>query len=196
MGTALAGIVTGEYRIARVEERIFLVRGMRVMLDSDLARLYGVPTKALNQAVKRNQERFPEIFMFRLTARECANLRSQVVISRLPTMRSQIVTASRRNLRFQPFAFTEHGALMTANVLNSPRAIRMSVQIIAAFVRLRRMALSVEALARKVGQLESRYDAKFKGVFEAIRQLMAPPDPPRRQIGFHVCESRARYRVR
>ncbi len=169
---------------------------MRVMLDSDLARLYGVPTKALNQAVKRNQKRFPEIFMFRLTARECANLRSQVVISRLPTMRSQIVTASRRNLRFQPFAFTEHGALMAANVLNSPRAIRMSVQIISAFVRLRRMALSVEALARKVGQLESRYDAQFKGVFEAIRQLMAPPDPPRRQIGFHVRESRARYRVR
>jgi hypothetical protein len=152
---------------------IFTVRGHKIILDADLAALYDVSTKALNQAVKRNAERFPPAFMFQLTADE------------LEAMRSQNVTASKRNVRFAPYVFTEHGALMAANILNSPTAIRMSVEIINAFVRLRQMALSVEELARKVHSLERKYDGQFKTLFDAIRQLLAPPDPPRKRIGFH-----------
>ena len=147
------------------------------MLDSDLAELYGVETKALNQAVKRNANRFPEDFMFQLTAIEVFNLN-----------RSQIVTGSQkhRDPRFPPYAFTEHGALMLANVLNSERAAQTSVQVVRAFVRLRQMLASNAELARKLDAMEKKYDARFRIVFQAIRQLMSPPEPKRREIGFHV----------
>lgn len=160
----------------QIEHKIFVIRGHKVMLDADLAELYGVPTKALNQAVKRNKKRFPHPFMLQLTQDE------------LYSLRSQNVTASKRNVRFLPYAFTEYGALMAANVLNSPRAVAMSVKIIMVFVRLRQMTLSVDELAKKIHALEKgfqQHGKQFEVVFEAIRQLMTPPDPPRRRIGFH-----------
>ncbi|MDX2226353.1 MAG: ORF6N domain-containing protein [Verrucomicrobiae bacterium] len=164
-----------QIQTTHISSLIHSVRGHRVILDSDLAALYGVTTKAFNQAVKRNADRFPEAFMFQLTPQE------------FQRMRSQFVTASaKRNIRFLPHVFTEHGALMAANVLNSPSAIKMSVQLIEAFVRLRRMALSVEALARKINSLETKYDKRFQVVFDALRELMTPPpDKPKRRIGFH-----------
>ena len=142
-----------------------------------LAALYGVPTRALNQALKRNAQRFPETFAFQVTAAEWE------------AMRSQNVTASKRNARFLPWAFTEHGALMAANVLQSERAIQMSVELINAFIRLRQMALSVEELARKVEALERgfrKHGEDFQIVFDALRQLLNPPEEPRPQIGFHT----------
>jgi len=162
----------------RIEHAIILVRGEKVMLDRELADIYGVETKVLNQAVKRNANRFPEDFMFRLTNGEVAELN-----------RSQIVTGSQkhRDPRFPPYAFTEHGALMLANVLNSERAAQTSVQVVRVFVRLRQMLASNAELARKLEAMEKKYDAQFKVVFQAIRQLMAPPpEPKRREIGFHV----------
>ena len=153
---------------------IVTIRGHRVILDADLAFLYGVSTKAFNQAIKRNTERFPESFAFQLSTEEWE------------AMRSQNVTASKRNVRFLPFAFTEHGALMAANVLNSARAITMSVALVETFIKLRQMALSVEELTRKVGILENHYDEQFKIVFDAIRQLLEPPETPTKEIGFHT----------
>jgi phage regulator Rha-like protein len=163
--------------IERIERSILLIRGEKVMLDADLAEIYGVTTKVLNQAVKRNAIRFPEDFMFQLTATEADELN-----------RSQFVTSSQkhRDPRFPPFAFTEHGALMLANVLSSKRAALTSVQVVRAFVRLRQMLASNAELARKMAALEKKYDAQFKMVFDAIRQLMTPPEPKRREIGFHV----------
>ena len=163
--------------VERIERAILSIRGEKVMLDSDLAELYGVETKVLNQGVKRNASRFPEDFMFQLTAGEVFKLN-----------RSQIVTGSQkhRDPRFPPYAFTEHGALMLANVLNSERAAQTSVMVVRAFVRLRQMLASNAELARKLAALENKYDAQFKVVFDAIRQLMSPPEPKRREIGFHV----------
>ena len=168
---------TGLIPMERIERAILSIRGEKVMLDSDLAELYGVETKALNQAVKRNANRFPEDFMFQLTADEVFKLN-----------RSQIVTGSQkhRDPRFPPYAFTEHGALMLANVLNSERAAQTSVMVVRAFVRLRQMLSSNAELARKLDAMEKKYDAQFKVVFDAIRQLMSPPEPRRREIGFHV----------
>jgi hypothetical protein len=161
----------------RIERAILFIRGEKVMLDSDLAEIYGVETKALNQAVKRNASRFPVDFMFRLTTTEVVELN-----------RSQIVTGSQkhRDPRFHPYAFTEHGALMLANVLNSESASNTSVQVVRAFVKLRQMLSSNAELARKLESLEKKYDAQFKVVFDAIRQLMSPPAKPKREIGFHV----------
>ena len=161
--------------IERIERSILLLRGQKVMLDSDLAEIYGVETKALNQAVKRNVLRFPENFMFQLTEIE----------------KAEVVTNCDHlsRIRFSPhlpFAFTEHGALMLANVLSSERAALTSVQVIRAFVRLREMLASNVELSRKLSTLEKKYDAQFKIVFDAIRQLMAPPETKRREIGFHV----------
>ena len=163
--------------IEGITRAILILRGQRVLLDAELASLYGVTTKALNQAVKRNAERFPEDFMFRLTQAETETLN-----------RSQIVTGSQkhRDPRFPPYAFTEHGALMLANVLNSERAAQTSVQVVRVFVRLRQMLSSNAELARKLESLEKKYDAQFKVVFDAIRQLMSPPARPKREIGFHV----------
>lgn len=163
--------------VERIERAIILVRGEKVMLDSELAEIYGVETKVLNQAVKRNLSRFPMDFMFRLTVEEVAELN-----------RSQIVTGSQkhRDPRFPPYAFTEHGALMLANVLNSERAAQTSVMVVRAFVRLRQLLSSNAELARKLEAMEKKYDAQFKVVFDAIRQLMSPAETKRKEIGFHV----------
>mgnify|MGYP003609766694 CR=1 FL=1 len=163
-------------RIALVrvpEQCIVRLRGQAVMLDTDLAAIYGVAVKRLNQQVTRNPDRFPDDFCFQLSETEWRSLRLQ------------IATLKRgQHRKYMPYAFTEHGAIMAATVLNSPQAVHMSVAVVRAFVKLRRMALSVEALARKVAALEQKYDANFRDVFQAILQLMTPPDPPRRKIGF------------
>jgi phage regulator Rha-like protein len=162
----------------RIERAILSIRGEKVMLDSDLAELYGVETKVLNQAVKRNASRFPADFMFRLTFAEYAEFRR---------LRSQFVTLNRgEHRKYLPYAFTEHGALMLANILNSERAAETSVQVVRAFVRLRLLLASNAELARKLESLENKYDRQFKIVFDAIRQLMSPPETKRREIGFHV----------
>jgi hypothetical protein len=161
--------------LEHIERSILLIRGEKVMLDSDLAELYGVETKRLNEQVRRNLSRFPSDFMFQLTDAE----KSEVVANCDHLAR----------LKFSPhlpFAFTEHGALMLANVLNSERAALTSVHVVRAFVRLRQMLASNAELARKLAALENKYDAQFKVVFDAIRQLMTPPEPKRREIGFHV----------
>ena len=159
--------------VERIESRILLLRGHKVMLSTDLAELYGVEPRALVQAVKRNIERFPEDFMFQLNEEEFSDLKSQFVTSSWGGIR-----------RAAPYAFTEQGVAMLSSVLRSKRAVQVNVEIMRAFVRLRRMLASHKDLARKLDALEKRYDAQFKAVFDAIRQLMAPPEPKRRQIGF------------
>jgi len=161
--------------VERIEKAIYLIRGEKVMLDFDLAALYQVTTKALNQAVRRNQLRFPTDFMFRLKAKEVDELN-----------RSQIVTGSQkhRDPKFRPYAFTEHGILMLSSVLNSERAIQVNIEIMRSFVRLRTILASNRELSRRLDHLESRYDGQFKVVFNAIRQLMAPRPSHRKQIGF------------
>lgn len=154
---------------------ILSVREHKVLLDSDLATLYGVETKALNRAVKRNLDRFPEDFMFQLSREEADSLRFQ----------SGTSNTGRGGRRYLPYAFTQEGVAMLSSVLHSPRAVAVNIGIMRAFIRIRQMALSVEELARKVGVLENHYDEQFKVVFDAIRQLLAPPDPPRKRIGFH-----------
>jgi phage regulator Rha-like protein len=158
-----------------ISRRIFTIRGHRVMLDADLAELYGVPTKRLNEAIKRNAVRFPEDFMFQLSREEVDSLRSQ---------NATLKTGRGKHRKYFPFAFTEQGVAMLSSVLNSKRAIQVNIAIMRAFVLLRRMLLSHEELARKVDALERRYDAQFRVVFDAIRALMEPPKPPRRRIGF------------
>jgi len=158
--------------LERIQQSILLLRAHKVMLDFDLAELYGVETKALNKAVKRNLARFPEDFMFVLSHREFENLRFQFGTSRWG------------GRRYRPYAFTEQGVAMLSSVLRSERAVLANVEIMRAFVRLRAMLSSHEELARKLAALEKRYDAQFKAVFDAIRQLMAPPEPARRPIGF------------
>jgi len=173
------------FAITTIEGRIHLVRGHKVILDRDLAELYGVATSALNQAVKRNNQRFPDEFVFRLIKEEADSLRSQLVILNEPDGSSR----RGKHLKYLPFAFTEHGALMAANVLRSQRAIQMSVLIVQTFVRLQRMVVSVDALARKVEELERATQAnrdEIKKIVAAIRQLMTPPEKPRREIGFHT----------
>lgn len=162
--------------IERIESRILLTRGRKVLLDADLAELYDVETRTLNQAVKRNSERFPQDFMFRLTAKELENWRSQTVMSN---------PAAKMGLRRAPLAFTEHGALMAATVLNSPRAVEVSLHVVRAFVQLRETLASHKDLARRLDALERRYDRQFKVVFDAIRELMTPPPAPKKRgIGF------------
>jgi hypothetical protein len=165
--------------LERIENRILLVRGHRVLLDADLAALYGVKTRALNQAVKRNAERFPSDFMFRLSARELDNWRSQSVISN---------PGARMALRRAPLAFTEHGALMAATVLATPRAVQASLYVVRAFVQLRQFLTSNKDLARRLEEHERKlttHDQAIAGLVETIRQLMAPPAPRRRRsIGF------------
>jgi hypothetical protein len=154
-------------------EAIIRLRGQAVILDSDLAALYGVTVKRLNEQVRRNPDRFPESFAFRVTPTEWDSLRSQ-----------NATLKRGQHRKYLPLGFTEHGAIMAATVLNSQQAIQMSVTVVTAFVKLRRMALSVESLARKVAALENKYDASFSAVFDAIRDLMEPPAPPRKRIGF------------
>ena len=158
----------------RIEQSILLIRGHKVMLDDDLSVLYGVSVGRLNEAVKRNLERFPPHFMFQLRKAEWAALKSQIAISK-----------GRGGRRTPPYAFTEQGVAMLSSVLKSKRAIQVNIAIMDTFVRLRQMLASNVALARKLTSLEKKYDARFKVVFEAIRKLMTPePPPPSRRIGF------------
>ncbi len=159
----------------QIDKRIFVLRGQKVMLSTDLAEPYGVKPRALVQAVKCNIERFPEDFMFQLTRAEFESLKSQIVTSSWGGLR-----------RATPYAFTEQGVAMLSSVLRSKRAIRVNIEIIRAFVRLRAMAGSYKDLARKLDTLEKKYDAQFKVVFDAIRKLMEPPEPPKKPIGFRT----------
>ena len=157
-----------------IAQSIVMLRGRKVLLDSDLAALYGVKTKVLVQAVKRNSARFPGDFTFQLTDEEFARLRSQIVTSKEPR-------GGRRHL---PHAFTEQGVAMLSRVLRSPRAIAVNIEIMRVFVRLREVMASHVHLARRLGDLERRHDAQFKVVFDAIRQLMSPPGVKTRRVGF------------
>jgi hypothetical protein len=198
----------------RIEEQIFLIRGQKVILDLHLAELYGVEPRTLNQAVKRNIGRFPEDFMFQLSKEETALLMRSHVVTAFPKT-SQIATSSRKSesplrsqfviskgarggRRYRPFAFTEQGVAMLSSVLHSPRAVQVNIEIMRAFVRLRQWLASHAELAARLEELEKRYDRKFKIVFEAIRQLMAPSKPVRypkhREIGFHTLRESMRER--
>ena len=177
--------MTGQQSLVPVEliERgILVLRGHKVMLDEYLASLYGVGTKVLNQAVKRNPARFPDDFMFQLTAEEADSLRSQNVI--LKGGRGQ-------HRKYLPYAFTEQGVAMLSSVLRSPRAVQVNIEIMRAFVRLRQLLQSNAELSRRLDALEERYDLQFKVVFDAIRELMDPPNPkPTRRIGFSTSNDR------
>jgi hypothetical protein len=183
----------------RIQSRILVLRDQRVLLDRDLAALYGVPTFRLNEAVKRNANRFPEDFRFQLTREEFARLRSQFAISKtkpagkqedaVNSSQSAMSSSRHRGAAYLPWAFTEHGALMAANVLNSPEAVAMSVQVVRAFVRLRQMLVNHKALAAKLAELDARvgaHDEQLATLVEAIRQLAAPPPAHGREMGFHT----------
>jgi hypothetical protein len=159
-----------------IEKSILTIRGQRVILDSDLAAIYGVTTARLNQQVRRNRDRFPDDFAYSLTQQEVAPLMLQSATSK----------TGRGGRRKLPFVFTEYGAVMAANVLNSPTAIHASILVVRAFVRMREMLNAHAELARKVDEMEKKYDSQFKVVFDAFRQLMSAPQTPRRQIGFHA----------
>jgi len=184
-----------------VESCIQTVRGQKVILDTDLARIYGVPTKRLNQQLRRNVDRFPEDFAFQLTLQEWESLRLQIA-----TLKVEGRGAHRKYL---PFAFTEHGALQAANVLNSPRAVAMSVYVIRAFVKMRGMLTGTGELARQLKELESKLTARLDvhesaivDVLQRIMRLLEPPpepeatEPERKQIGFHIKEDSVRYRIK
>ena len=168
---------TGLLPVEVIERRIYLIRCEKVMLDSDLAKLYGVTTFNLNKAVKRNLDRFPADFMFQLTKEEAAALRFQIGMSKSG--------GDRGGRRYLPYAFTEQGVAMLSSVLRSKRAIQVNIAIMRAFVRLREILATHRDLARKLAEMEKKYDRQFKVVFDAIRELMAPqPVPPPRRIGF------------
>jgi hypothetical protein len=170
----------------RIEKIIFLIRGQKVLLDRDLAALYGVETRVLNQAVRRNRDRFPADFMFVLTREEIRNISQIVICSGIKHARSM-------------FAFTEQGVAMLASVLNSSRAIQVNIEIMRAFVRLRQFLASQEQLTRKLMELEEHlqsHDEKIQTIFEALHQLMNPPDPPRKPIGFRTKERSPRYHAK
>jgi hypothetical protein len=169
----------------QIEGNILFLRGQKVMLDRDLAALYGVETKMLKRAVTRHAGRFPPDFMFILDDGEITNLRCQFGTS-----------SSWGGTRYAPMAFTEQGVAMLSSVLNSPRAIQVNIAIMRTFARLRQMLASHADLAIKLESLEKKYDKQFRVVFDALRQLMADPEPNKRQIGFGVKERGATYRVR
>ena len=172
--------------VERIARAILVIRGEKVMLDSDLAALYGVTTGNLNKAVKRNADRFPTDFMFQLDAEEVANLKFQFGIS------------SWGGRRLLPYAFTEQGVAMLSSVLNSERAVKVNIAIMRAFVKLRETLDTNRELATKFAELERRvgkHDEEIAAILEAIRQLMAPSEKPRREIGFHVRERAGRYRA-
>jgi hypothetical protein len=185
---------------SEIDSLISTVRGQKVILDVELARIYGVPTKALNQAVKRNRGKFPEDFVIRLTAKEAVELAG---------LRSQIVTSNkgRGGRRYLPYAFTEHGAIMAANVLNSAQATRMSVYVVRAFVKMRSAFGDTRDLARKFADLEAElksrldvHEAAIVEIFQRVMKILDPPpprpEPPPQEIGFHVKEEAAPYRVK
>lgn len=170
-----------------IEKKILLIRNHKVMLDFHLAELYGVPTKYLNLAVKRNLDRFPEDFMFQLTESELK------VVSR--NLRFQFETSSSKHggRRYLPYAFTEQGVAMLSSALRSKRAVQVNIEIMRAFVKLREILASHKELARKLDELEKKYDAQFKIIFDAIRELMKPPEKPKSPIGFRVEEAKKKY---
>jgi hypothetical protein len=173
--------------VERIERSIYLIRSQKVMLDHELADLYGVSTKALKQAVRRNLDRFPSDFMFELTKGEFADLRSQIVTSSSPQWGGP---------RYRPMAFTEQGIAMLSSVLRSKRAVQVNIAIIRVFVRLREMIATHKELARKLSELEQHledHDQQIQAIFEAIHQLMSPPDKPQKKIGFELKEPKARY---
>ncbi len=159
----------------RIRNAIFLIRDQKVMLDRDLATLYGVETKVLKQAVKRNNKRFPDDFMFVLDQQEFGKWRSQYVTS----------ISDRMGLRYAPMAFTEQGVAMLSGLLKSDRAIAVNIAIMRTFVEFRRMLETNDALGRKITELEKKFDQQFQTVFTVLNELMIPPDPPRQSIGFH-----------
>jgi hypothetical protein len=166
-----------------IERRILLIRGQKVMLDFQLAELYQVETKALKRAVRRNRDRFPEDFCFELSAEEYENLRYH------------FGTSSWGGRRYPPLAFTEQGVAMLSSVLHSKRAVQVNIEIMRAFVHLREIIATHKDLARKLEELEKKYDKQFAVVFDAIKQLMTPPEKPKRQIGFRIGEPRVRYHL-
>ncbi|MFQ5952314.1 MAG: ORF6N domain-containing protein [Candidatus Omnitrophota bacterium] len=169
----MAGVVPEN----KIKGKIYQIRGRNVMLDEDLAELYVVETKQLTRQVRRNIDRFPNDFMFLLTNKELTNLRCQFGTSK---------KEGRGGRRYLPYAFTEQGAAMLSSVLNSKRAIKVNIQIMRAFVSVRRMAFTYEGLRRKIDQMEKKYDGQFQIVFNAIKKLMEPPlEKPKRRIGFH-----------
>lgn len=174
-----------------IETSILVLRGQRVILAADLAKIYGVETRALNQAVKRNRERFPDDFTFRLTREEAEAITHS---------RSQSVILKRgENIKYLPYVFTEHGAIMAANVLNSPHAVRMSIYVVRAFIRLRHTVAFQKEIMVKLDELERKvtaHDSNIKTLFATVRQLMALPEPKKRKIGFLVEEKAAVYRRR
>lgn len=157
-----------------IEHRIFIIRGFRVLLDFDLAVLYGVPTKRLKEQVRRNLSRFPADFMFVLNADEFRILRSQIASSSM----------AHGGRRYQPFAFTEQGVAMLSSILTSTRAVSVNIEIMRAFVRLRHLIESNKDMARRIDELEKKYDERFAVVFRAIKQLMEPPEKPKKRIGY------------
>ena len=157
----------------QIEKSILIIRGHRVILDADLAKIYGVSTKRLNEQVRRNLDRFPDDFMFQLSETKEESLRSQIATSKI----------GRGGRRYLPYVFTEHGALMLANILNSPTAVASSIQVVRAFINLRQMLSSQAELARKLDLLERKYDHQFKVVFDAIRNLTLIHEQPRKRIG-------------
>ncbi|HTR82177.1 MAG TPA: ORF6N domain-containing protein [Bacteroidota bacterium] len=167
-----------------IERRIFFIRGQKVMLDKDLADLYQIETFNLNKAVGRNRDRFPGDFMFQLSEEEFKNLIFHFGIS------------SWGGTRKLPYAFTEHGVAMLSSVLRTPRAIHVNIEIVRAFVRIRRLLASNKKLKRRLEELEKKYDAQFKIVFDAIRQILQPPEKPKRRMGFGVEEPMIAYRAR
>ena len=182
MGARKSGKTAIGIPMERITQSIFMMRGHKVMLDSDLAELYEVEVKVLNQAVKRNIERFPGDFMFQLTAEEAQSLRSQSVT---------LKPGRGRQRKYLPYAFTEQGVAMLSSVLRSDRAVHVNIEIMRAFVRLRQMLFANADLARKLAALERKYDAQFKVVFDAIRELMTPPEPrKKRPIGFGPWEDK------
>jgi flagellar capping protein FliD len=169
--------------IELIASKIYLIRGIKVMLDRDLAELYGVETKALKQAVRRNIDRFPADFMFEMTKSEFENWRSQIVTSKSDKM----------GLRYKPMAFTEQGVAMLSSVLRSKRAIHVNIQIMRAFTQLRKMLSTHKDLKRKIESMEKKYDEQFQIVFEAIKQLLSEEDKPKKKIGFTVKEKQKAY---
>lgn len=156
-----------------IEQKIYLIRDQKVMLDRDLAALYGVETRVLNQAVKRNKKRFPKDFMFKLTWQEITGLRSQFV-----------TLNNKEYEKYRPNVFTEHGILMLSSVLNSERAIQVNIQIMRTYIKMREVLSNYKEIVKKIEELEKRYDKQFRIVFEIIRELNNPPEKPRKQIGF------------
>lgn len=170
-----------------VENLIFTIRGQKIILDEDLARLYGVPTKRLNEQVRRNNNRFPFDFCFQLTEVE------------LESIRSQNATASKRNIRYLPYAFTEHGALMSASVLNTSRAVEVSVYVVRAFVKLRDAVQFHKKLAARLSELEHQvgdHDEAIRALISTINKLVTPVETPKRRIGFHVEEPASSYKAK